>query len=64
MIVNGEERPLPTPPTIAALLKELELEGAGIALARNGRVVPRAKHADTVLEATDEIEIIRAVGGG
>lgn len=37
---------------------------AGIAVARNGTVVPRSRLAVTAVEAGDQIEIVTAVQGG
>lgn len=49
---------------MAGLLAALALTGKRIAVERNGEIVPRALHADTVLQAGDRIEIVVAVGGG
>jgi sulfur carrier protein len=35
-----------------------------VAVERNGAIVPRSRHADTLLAAGDRIEIVVAVGGG
>jgi sulfur carrier protein len=52
-------------PTVAALLAAKGLAGAkGLAVAVNEVVVPRSSWAGTVLRAGDEVEIVRAVGGG
>jgi len=63
--INGESEPL-SAPTLAALLAEKELaDGArGVAVARNGAVVPRAQWSSTPLRAGDVIEIVRARQGG
>jgi sulfur carrier protein len=63
--INGEVEPL-SAPNIAALLTQLELaaERRGIAVARNGAVVPRAQWADTPLSAGDRLEILIARQGG
>jgi sulfur carrier protein len=31
---------------------------------RNGEIVPKSRHADTLLAEGDQIEIVVAVGGG
>jgi sulfur carrier protein len=49
---------------VAALVRELDLEGKRIAVERNGEVVPRSRWADTPVLSTDRLEIIGAVGGG
>ena len=62
--VNGVERELDEGCTIAALLAALGLTRDGVAVARNGAVVPRGEHASTALKAGDRVEVIMAVGGG
>ncbi len=63
--VNGETRLVPRPLTIATLLRHL---GVGchtqVAVERNRQIVPRARHADTPVEAGDQLEIVTIVGGG
>jgi sulfur carrier protein len=63
--VNGVEEKLAAD-TIAELLVERELapDMRGIAVARNGRVVPRAVWAATSLCAGDTVEIVLAKQGG
>ncbi|MEK6709746.1 MAG: sulfur carrier protein ThiS [Nitrospinota bacterium] len=62
--VNGEEREVGGGLTVAGLLASLELPPAGIAVARNMVVVRRSDYAATPLSEGDEVEIVRAVGGG
>ncbi len=62
--VNGEPKSLEQGETLAGLLERLELAGKRIAVERNEAIVPRARHAETVLEDGDKIEIIHAIGGG
>jgi sulfur carrier protein len=63
--VNGAREPLRAP-TVAALLAEKEIPAdlGGIAIALNGRVVPRADWAGTRLAAGDAVEIVLARQGG
>ncbi len=63
--VNGEDERLEAA-NIAELLESREISpGArGIAVALNGRVVPRAEWAATTLSAGDNIEIVLAKQGG
>ena len=46
------------------LLDELGMRREGVAVAVDRAVVPRSRHAETVLVEGSEIEVIRAVGGG
>ncbi len=52
--------------SIATLLagRGIDVQARGIAVARNGAVVPRARWAETALADGDEIEIIKAISGG
>ena len=61
--VNGAFEPIAA--NIAALLEAKGLhETKGLAVALNASLVPRAAWARTRLMPGDEIEIVRAVGGG
>ncbi|HZZ65878.1 MAG TPA: sulfur carrier protein ThiS [Candidatus Baltobacteraceae bacterium] len=62
--INGKEHDLPDGLTIAQLLSNLNAPPAGIAVARNDRVIRRAAFADEALQDGDRIEIINAVAGG
>jgi sulfur carrier protein len=42
----------------------VDRETRGVAIALNGRVVPRSSWADTDLNAGDHVEIVRAAAGG
>ena len=64
VIINGEPQSLPTPMTVAALLAARGLEGKRVAVERNGEIVAKSRHAETLLAAGDRIEIVVAVGGG
>ena len=64
LVVNGVERELPDGSTVAALLDRLDLPRAGTAVAVDGEVVPRARHAETVLPDGAVVEVLTAVQGG
>jgi sulfur carrier protein len=49
---------------VSDLVRELSLDGKRIAIERNGEIVPRSKHPETVLVDGDKIEVVAAVGGG
>jgi sulfur carrier protein len=63
--VNGIDEPL-TAATIAALLavRDISPQMRGVAVARNGSVVPRVDWATTPVRPGDEIEIVLARQGG
>lgn len=50
--------------TVAALLTSLGLGDTLVAVERNEEVVPRAKHAATLLHEGDRVEVVHFVGGG
>ena len=49
---------------VSDLVRDLSLEGKRIAIERNGEIVPRSKHAETILVDGDKIEVVAAIGGG
>ena len=64
VIINGEPQHLAEPLTVATLLEARGMAGKRVAVERNGEIVPRGRHAETLLAAGDQIEIVVAVGGG
>ena len=61
--VNGEAREVAAT-HVAALLRELDYDGAHVAVAVNFDVVPRTRWGEAVLKSGDEIEIISPRQGG
>ncbi len=64
LTVNGKAHECPPDTTVSVLLEQLALAGRRVAVERNGDIVPRSQHLDTLLLEGDEIEIVVAVGGG
>lgn len=62
--INGEPREVPDGTTVSGLLALLALEAPRVAVEVNAEVVVKAKHAQTVLAAGDQVEIVTFVGGG
>lgn len=62
--VNGEAREVEAGATVAELLDSLGLDVSGLAVAVNMDIVRRGEYAATKLSDGDEVEIVRAVGGG
>lgn len=62
--VNGEDRRVPAPCSVEALLRILVLDRRRVAVAVNREVVPRSTFPRHQLAAGDRIEILEAVGGG
>ncbi len=63
-ILNGQPRRLDTAICVARLLQELGYAGKRVAIEKNGEIVPKSRHAETLIEAGNRIEIVVAVGGG
>jgi sulfur carrier protein len=66
VIVNGQPTQVSEGQTVAELLDRLGHPpgGPGIAVARNGEVVPRSVWSTTGLEAGDRLEVLGASQGG
>jgi sulfur carrier protein len=62
--INGEPREMAEGTTIAELLHELDVAQPQVAVEVNLELVPRARHADTVLKNGDRLEVVTLVGGG
>jgi len=64
IVVNGEDRATRPEATVTDLLRELGLDRGRVAIERNMEILPRAKWAETKVQAGDRYEIVQFVGGG
>ena len=64
IIVNGQERQLPAPVTVAALLVTLGMADKRVAVEVNQEIVPRSRHAEYKVKDNDRVEVVAAIGGG
>ncbi len=64
IVVNGEERRVPTGTTAARLVEEMGLAGRRIAMEVNGEIVPRSTYAEHRFQDGDRVEVVQAIGGG
>jgi len=62
--VNGQERALAAPVTVAVLLDTLDMTGKRVAVEVNREIVPRSQHAQFQLNDQDRVEVVNAIGGG
>jgi sulfur carrier protein len=62
--VNGEPVELPDGCTVGEVVIRCGRGDAGVAVAKNLDVVPRARWGDETLRDGDRIDIVTAVGGG
>jgi sulfur carrier protein len=61
---NGEPREVDEQATIAALLKQFQLQPRYVAVEVNLQLIPRDRHEQHVLQADDRLEVVTLVGGG
>lgn len=64
IFLNGQTYALGAPCTLAELLMQLGYGEKRVAVEVGGAIVPRSKHAETMLVAGDRVEIVQAIGGG
>ena len=64
IFLNGEEKSLEAPTTVATLLARLGLANQRVAVEVNREIVPRSAHAQCELNEDDRVEVVRAIGGG
>ena len=62
--LNGEPRELTGPLSVSALLVELGIDARVVAVEVNRTVIRRNRHAETLVTAGAEVEIVAFVGGG
>jgi thiamine biosynthesis protein ThiS len=62
--LNGELREVPEGLSLAALLDWLKLPADRVAVERNLEIVPRSKWGETIIRASDRLEVVHFVGGG
>ena len=62
--LNGQARRLDTDTCVARLLAELGYAGKRVAVEVDGEIVPKSRHAETMIKPGNRIEIVIAVGGG
>jgi sulfur carrier protein len=62
--VNGKAHSFGHRLNVGELLVQLQMAGRKVAVERNGEIVPRGLHGNTLVENGDQLEIVVAVGGG
>ncbi len=62
--VNGLPREVRAGTTVATLLHDVQVVPERVVVEVNLRILKRAEHAGTVLQAGDTVEIVQIVGGG
>ena len=64
IVLNGEERVLDAPRTVAQLLSEIGYADRKVAVEVNREIVPRSRHGEHRLCDHDRVEVVLAIGGG
>jgi sulfur carrier protein len=64
IILNGQPREVDEGTSVVALLDQLSVATPHVAVELNLEVVPRARHAQTMLREGDRLEVVTLVGGG
>jgi thiamine biosynthesis protein ThiS len=62
--INGEEKTLASPLTLAALIEQMGMKPERVAVELNRDIVPRDRWTETLLSEGDRLEIVHFVGGG
>jgi len=64
LVINGEKQQLPDGMNAAQLIEHLGLANERLAMEVNREIVPRSTFDTHMLKPGDQIEIVRAIGGG
>jgi thiamine biosynthesis protein ThiS len=62
--LNGDQRTVPAPLSLAGLLEHLGLDPRAVVVEQNRAIVRRPNLADTPVAEGDLIELVHFVGGG
>lgn len=62
--LNGDIRQIRDGMTLQELVNSLQLPNRALAVAVNRTVVTRQKWPEVVLQPSDQVELVRAIGGG
>ena len=64
LTINGKERELDGPTNLVDYIESLNVNLKSIAVAHNGTVLRREELGSVTLSQGDQVDIVRAVGGG
>ena len=64
VIVNGKPMEIPDGLTVDGLLAHLNVRREYTAVALNREMTPKHRHAESMLQNGDRVEIVRPTGGG
>ena len=64
LLLNGEPHSLPESTDLASLIVSLSLGNQAIAVAVNRQIIRRAQWPEHIVQAGDQVDVVRAIGGG
>jgi thiamine biosynthesis protein ThiS len=64
IILNGKDKQIDSNSTIEQLLISLSLEDKRLAVEVNQDIIPRSEFNSHILNESDKVEIVQAIGGG
>lgn len=64
ILLNGVAHPLQDTSSVTELVASLKLTQQSIAVAVNRQVIPRQNWANCILQPQDQVDVVRAIGGG
>lgn len=62
--LNGEVLEAVASLTVQGLITQQQLAGQRVAVELNGDVLPRSRWGEVALKDGDQVELVRAIGGG
>ena len=64
IVLNGEDKQIDSQSNIEQLLKSLNLDDKRLAVEINQEIIPRSDFSSRILNESDRVEIVQAIGGG
>ena len=64
IVLNGEDKQIDSQSNIEQLLKSLNLDDKRLAVEINQKIIPRSNFSSHILNESDRVEIVQAIGGG
>lgn len=62
--LNGEEKVLNNNTSLADLIASMALGDTRYAVEVNEELIPRSEHSEYMLNNGDQVEVVKAIGGG
>ena len=62
--INGKEQDISGSKNLSELIEKKGLTGKAVVIEHNYNIIPKEKWRETILDESDNIEIVSFVGGG